>query len=309
MEKRINICIASDDNYSTYACVLIASILKNSNFENQLFFYILDGGISEENKEKIKSLKKIKDFEITFIDVDKNYFNNLKNLETHNYITLPAYYRLKIGSLLRDIDKAIYFDCDIIVNCDLGELFNTKIDDYTIAGVKDINKRMLKKNPSYINSGVLLINLQKFRQENCEEKLFNYIKENFQTIKNGDQEVINEVFKNKIKILNDEFNVQSSNFTNRSSYTNNPKIIHFVSKKKPWHFASFSYHKKYYFKYLQLTPWKLDETQTKYWQTKNEIVSLICYLKYRPFFLLRPRFYKAIFYTYIKPFLKGEKIA
>ena len=309
MKNKINICIATDENYSKFSGVLIASILASSDFETRHFFYILDGGISEERKKELAKLKSIKEFEIEYLKVDNSLFKDFDKIQTHSYITTPAYYRLKLGSLLKNIDRIIYFDCDVIVNCDLAEFFNTEMENCAIAGVKDINHKILKKNPNYINSGVLLFDLEKYRRENIEEKLFSYVNKNFNNIKMGDQEVINTVLKDKIKLLPDEFNVQSSNFVNRSSYTNNPKIIHFVSRKKPWHFASYSYHKKYYFKFLQLTPWKISEKEIKFWLFKNEIASLVSYFKYRPFFILRPRFYKAIFCTYIKPLLKGEKIA
>ena len=67
--NRINIGIACDDNYSQYAGVVIASILKNASTETDLYFYILDGGISEENKTKIASLQSVKSCEINFVQV------------------------------------------------------------------------------------------------------------------------------------------------------------------------------------------------------------------------------------------------
>ena len=112
----------------------------------------------------------------------------------------------------------------------------------------------------------------------------------------GDQQIINDVLKGRIKIVDDEWNVQSSNFTNRSSYTKHPKVIHYVARKKPWHFGSFSVHRNLYFKNLQLTPWKLNGFKEKfYWYHLNQIQSLINYVLYRPLFLFRPRFYEAIF--------------
>lgn len=119
--------------------------------------------------------------------------------------------------------------------------------------------------------------------------------------------VLADGYQGKIMLVEDEWNVQSSNFTNRSSYTRTPKAIHFVAKKKPWHYASFSVHRPLYFKYLQLTPWKLSEKDLKHWTHDNQIASLIEYVKYRPLFLFRPRFYEALFETYIKPCFEYKK--
>lgn len=302
--KKINVCLACDDNYSKYAGVVIASILKNAAIEDSLYFYILDGGISEENKTKLLTLKEIKNCEINFVAIDNSLFSDYVAVQTHSYITLPAYYRLKIASLLPNIDRIIYFDCDIVVNSSLAELFYTDMSSYPVAGVRDINRKMLKKNPSYVNSGMLLIDVNNIRENNIEQLFLDWTKENFEVITCGDQEIINEALKGRIKVLDDCWNVQSSNFTNRSSYTNKPKVIHFIAKRKPWHWASFSYHRDLYFKYLQLTPWKLSEKDYIHWTRDNQKASLIKYIKSRPVFFLRPRFYEALIKTY---FIKGIK--
>ena len=195
---KINVCLACDNNYSKYAGVVIASALASSAPSDNLHFYILDGGIEEENKAKINELKSIKDCEISFINIDETLFEDYKNIKTHAYITLPAYYRLKIVSLLPEVDRIIYFDCDIVVNKSLKPLFNINLGSNPFGGVRDINKRMLKKNPGYINSGMLVMDLKNMREQNVEEELFTWTKEHFDTIKTGDQEIINEALKGRI---------------------------------------------------------------------------------------------------------------
>ena len=297
----INVCLACDDNYSKYAGVVIASILANATPNDSLCFYILDGGIKNKNKEKLLELKSIKDCQINFIDIDNSMFTDYMDVKTHSYLSLAAYYRLKLPTILPNVKRVIYFDCDFVVIDSLANLFNINMGDYPIAGVLDINRKLTKINPNYVNSGMLVMDIENLRKINAEKILLDWTKEHFETIKLGDQEIINEALKGKIMLVEDKWNVQSSNFTNRSSYTNNPKAIHYVAKKKPWHFASFSYHRDLYFKYLQLTPWKLSEKELKHWTFDNQIASLIEYLKYRPLFFLRPRFYEALIKTYIHP--------
>ena len=298
-KENINICVACDDNYAEFAGVVITSVLNNAKPDDKLSFFILDGGISGTKKQEILSLKAIKDCNINFVEIDESLFEDYKKIKTHSYLTIPAYYRLKLPSLLPNIDKIIYLDCDTVANTSLYPLFNTNIANFAIGAVKDINKRMLKRNPKYFNSGVLLINLKYWRNNNIEEKLLQFTKANIDNIKVGDQEVLNRVLNNEVKILEDNWNVQSSNFTNRSSYTSSPKIIHFVARNKPWKENCFSFHKNLYFKYLQLTPWKLNNEEL----SKVLKCNLIGYVKYRPFFWLRPRFYEALLRTYI---FKGE---
>ncbi len=300
----INVCLSCDNNYAKYAGVVIASILKNAKPEDELRIYVLDGGISQENKANINSIKYIKDCEINFIPIDENIFEEYKQVKTHKYISIATYYRLKTPSLLNNIDKIIYLDCDVIVFTSLSDLYNTDISEFLIAGISDNKKRMVKDNPNYVNAGILLMNLANMRKDNTEEKFYQYTKENINNIKKGDQEIINEVCKKQIKVINDDtWNVQVSNFVNRSNYTNKPKIIHYLSKEKPWKFGSYSYFKNLWFNYLNLTPWALKKEETFHWYIENQIVSIWNYLKHRPLFFLRPRFYKALIRTYL---IKGD---
>ena len=303
----INICLACDNNYAKYAGVVIASALANAASGDNLCFYILDGGIKNKNKEKLLELKSIKDCQIKFIEIDNNLFTDYMDVKTHAYISLPTFYRLKLPSLLPNVKRVIYFDCDFVINSSLKNLFNTNMEDYPIAGVKDINKKITKKNPNYVNAGMLVMDIDNMKKINAEKILLDWTKEHFDTIKLGDQEIINEALKGRIMPVEDEWNVQSSNFTNRSSFTKNPKAIHFVAKKKPWHYASFSYHRPLYFKYLQLTPWRMSEKELRHWTFDNQIASLFEYVKYRPLFLLRPRFYEALIKTYIYPLFDYKK--
>jgi len=294
---RINVCIACDDNYAKYASVVIASILKNAKEEDNLYFYILDGGVTEENKEKTFSLKSIKDCEINFVKIDNEMFTEYMNVRTHGYISLPTFYRLKAASLLPEVDKIIYFDCDMVVNSSLSELFNYDLGGHPIGGVSDIKKHMVKKNPTYVNAGMLVMDLKKFREDHIEQSFLEWTREHFEEIKVGDQQIINETLIGDIKLLPSTWNVQSSNFTNRSSYVKRPNIIHYVGNQKPWKSASWNYFKNLFREYRQLTPWAVDDTEKDI--RKDDFQGMLGYLKYRPLFFLRPRFYKALWCTYI----------
>ena len=200
----INVCISCDENYAKYASVVIASILSNACDDDVLHFYILDGNISDESRSKILTLTKIKNCKIDFIKVDETKLEIYKQINTHEYITLPAYYRLILSELL--------LDCDIVVNTSLKDLFEADLGENIIAGVLDARVKHKKKwkNSKYINSGMIVFDLDKIRKENIEQKFFEYTKQNIDKIETGDQDVINFTLKDRIKILPDEWNVQVS---------------------------------------------------------------------------------------------------
>lgn len=297
----MNICLSCDNKYSQYAGVVIASILLNAQDDEDFRFYILDSNISQENKDKILSLKTIKKFEISFVRIDESLFEIYKNIGTHSYISLSTFYRLKLPSILPEIDKILYLDCDVVVNSSLKDLYDTDIHGFYAAGVKDIAMNSsgyvpaLEKGNLYFNAGVLLLNLKKMRVDNIEDKFEKYTIDNIETIRVGDQEILNKVCQGKIKQLDSCWNVQSSNFVNRSDYTNTPKIVHYIGRQKPWIFGSMNYWKNLYFSVLQKTAWAYPENEKFKWTVQNEIVSIFNYVKYRPLFFLRPRFYRAVY--------------
>lgn len=303
--SKINVCISSDDNYSKYAATVIASILYNAADDDELNFYIFDGDISDSAKEKISDLKRIKNCNINFVQVNKNLFKDYMDVKTHGYISLPAYYRMKAASLLPDVERIIYFDCDIVVNSSLSELFNTDLDGAPIGGVLDINRTIVRKNRTYVNSGMLVMDLECIRKNNIEDEFLSWTLEHFDEIKTGDQEIINEVLRGRIKLLDSKWNVQTSNFTNRSSYEIMPNIIHYVGMQKPWKKGSWNYFKCYYRKYSELTAWAEHKSEKEI--REDDFRGMLGYLEYRPLFFIRWRFVQAVFYTYIKPLFCRKK--
>ncbi len=296
----INVCISTDENYSRYAAVVIASILANAKSEDNLNFYILDGGINHESQQKILQLKAIKDCNINFVKIDNELFLDFSHIKTHGYISLPTYYRLKAASLLPDVDKIIYLDCDMVINSSLSELYSYDMEGMPLAGVSDIKRSNVRKSLTYVNAGMLVMDLDCIRKENIEKEFTDWTNEHFTEIKTGDQQIINEVLKGRIKLLPSTWNVQTSNFTTRSSYEVQPKIIHYYGPQKPWKPESWNYFKWYYRKYEALTPWAQHKTAEEI--RREDIESMKAYLKYRPLFFLRPKFFKAVYYTYIRPF-------
>ena len=299
MGSNINVCISCDDNYAKYAGVVIASILLNADENDEYSFYILDGGINEKAKSDINKLKTIKYCNIYFVKIDIEQFNVYKDILTHKYISIATYYRLKLSQLLPSVDKIIYLDCDIIVKKSLKELFNTDLKDNYMAGILDarVKYKPKWKNTKYVNAGVLLMDLDKIRRDKIEDKFVEYTKNNIENIKAGDQDIINFTLGEKIEIVDDKWNVQVSSFLSRSSFTSKPYIIHYIAKQKPWIFASYNHFKNEYFKVLIHTPWKFPSEEKYKWSFWNHICGFIHFIKDKPLFFIRPKFWEAVLKT------------
>ena len=150
---------------------------------------------------------------------------------------------LSKGVEFKYIDKVLYLDADIICSSNLSELYNTDISNSYVAVVPDIPKfteNFKNSNPSwehsyYFNSGVMLINLFLWHQDNVSEKLVNFMI-NSETLEFPDQDALNLVLpEDRIIYLPKKFN---------ATVIVDPKtgqlppcqlaLIHFANKKKPW---------------------------------------------------------------------------
>lgn len=264
--QEYNICFSLDSNYVEQFAVSAVSILKNADKCDNINFYILDGGLNNNQKADIELLKNIKDFNIEYISIDYNDFKNcpmLKDKDTEHkdyHVTLPTYFRFKLASLLPDIDKLLYLDCDVIVRNSLRELFAVSLKDKAAAMVEDVESKKESSRlgiKQYFNAGVMLINLDYWRKNDIESKLFDYALNNADEILWQDQDVINIVLNEKIKPINVKWNYQYFLYENiNPKKLSDCEILHLAGRFKPWliSFEHFVY--DFYYYYLSLTPYK-----------------------------------------------------
>lgn len=295
VNNKIHIVLSTDNNYFRHLLTTIVSILINANSSDKFVFYILDGGISEENKYNLKSLKKIKDFEYFYITVDSEKFNSLSTGFCCDHVSRATYYRFLIPELFKHLDKVLYLDVDIIVKKSLKNLWEIDLENKYAAAILDSGKELVQECmqdlglSQYFNAGVMLFNITKCVSENISDILFeNYKKlESENKLKCLDQDVLNYTFKENIKWLSPKYNLQTDLYTDldysylkygESSVKNaikKPVIIHYTTDRKPWLNCSDHIYKKEYFKYLKYTPYKREYFEYLYRQFKTSMQLII----------------------------------
>ena len=264
--QNYNICFSLDSKYTEQFCVSAVSILKNANADDNINFYILDGGLTENDKTNIELLKNIKDFSIEYLQINEKDFKDCPMLKEKSdehkdyHVTLPTYFRFKLPELLPKLDKVLYLDCDVIVRTSLKELFAVSLKDKAVAMVEDVESKRESERlaiKKYFNAGVMLINLDYWRKNNVSTLLFEYAKNNKKKILWQDQDVINAVLEGKIKSISLKWNYQYFlyNKINEQDLVE-CSILHLAGRFKPWliPFEHFIYECYYYF--LALTPFK-----------------------------------------------------
>ena len=262
MEKNeIVIVCAADNQFADALTVMIYSVLKTSSSKN-IKLYVLDGGISLLAKNRISTLVNKRGNRIKFLKMDENMF---KGYLVSERLTQAIYYRLLIPDLLlgENVQKAIYLDCDLMLNADISELWNVELGRNVLAAVAETNEgcryvsspralRLYKElgipeKNKYFNSGVLVMNLQEWRKRNITAKVCNYLTENREQVIYHDQDGLNAILWDSWLELPTDWNVMSYLFITEHKHQvinmeketveqlrRNPKIVHFTGWKKPW---------------------------------------------------------------------------
>ncbi|GAA6623447.1 glycosyltransferase family 8 protein [Scytonema sp. NUACC26] len=294
---------AADNNYAMPLAVTVCSAVANLKNNREIALFILDGGISEFNKRKITKSLNSSQVSISWIKPDDILF---ENIVLTRHLTVTCYYRLLVAEFLpKNFDKAIYLDTDMVVTGDLSELWDIDLkDNYVLAvqddvelfigtsdGLRNYREIGLSPEDKYFNSGLLVINLEKWRAENIGQKVIEYVKQNSKYVRN-DQDALNAVLAGKWGELHPKWNVmpkvydyqswQESPFTLEvyDELYQHPAVIHYTNSPKPWYAglkAECKHPKKnLFFQYVDLTAWSgyRDTLWRRLWRKFMKVTSL-----------------------------------
>ncbi len=268
--NEIAVCLSTDDHYARHCGVAITSILANADADDALHFYILNGGLSLENQLRLRQTVSFRPCIMEFVHLDPEVFKVCPILEDRHF-TVAAYYRLMIPSLLDHLDKVLYLDCDVVVLSSLMPLFSTGLEEYCAAMVVDEKGerhriRLGIPGKHYYNSGVVLMNCKKWREDGIEGKLFEWAGRNSDKIVFADQDILNAVLYGQVRQLDRRFNLFEELFSFGKPgiwrQGEKPDILHFIGRQKPWNFLICSKAHRIYFQYLKKTPWEQEKIKT-----------------------------------------------
>jgi len=274
-EKKIPVCFAFDENYAQHTGVAIFSLLTNASSPSKIIFYLVGKDLSFKSKITIERMIKSFGANLKFIPPSEDF----KNLKSCRHIGMTTYQRLILPEVLNE-KKIIYLDGDMIVEGDISEIYQTNIKNSLLAAVPDSieseNKRcselQIPWNRGYFNSGAMVINCDKWKNLDVTKKVIDYLKNNPDKLVAPEQDALNALFYDRWIKLPLEWNCYRDSIirAKKEGYKKRnikklkkPKIIHYVSSSKPWHYSDIHPLKKRYWFYLKQSPWKEFRYQDK----------------------------------------------
>lgn len=204
----IHVCFALYDksgHFSKFTGTTMLSLFDNHTSQKNtpsITVHILhDNTLTQENRDKFVYLAARYNQLVKFYNVAKLCADKIAEINTllpkavKTRFTIAMFYRFFIPEVFpQEISKVIYLDSDIIVNLDINELWQIELGE-KVLGVIPISSQKLNHAPKDgFNSGVLLINVRRFRDE--EDTIKNAIiffskKDNCVL---ADQEILNYCF-------------------------------------------------------------------------------------------------------------------
>jgi lipopolysaccharide biosynthesis glycosyltransferase len=237
----IEIVFIATSNYAPFVATTALSIIENT--KEQVNFHVLTENFKTEDKNTIK------DFFISYQNVSFEFIDvteKLKVLEGTQLCWFKSYLpsaRILIPEILPQLPKAIYMEVDIIVNCDIKELWDIDFHydgkEYALGAMKgwkpnddDIKNLAISPKHKYFNSGILILNCDKWRTEKITDKLINRAKESKIKLRYPDQDLLNIYFDNNNYVPFDAiYNYQPAFSKENENFC--PKMIHYT-REKPW---------------------------------------------------------------------------
>jgi len=285
----------SDNGYAMPLAAMIRSALDSFDLGRRLRLFVLDGGLSACNRQRLESSWHDPRLELTWLrpDVDR-----VRDLPVSDHISTTAYLRLLMAELLPpDVTRAIYLDADMLVCRDLARLWDEPQGGATVLAVQDLaapfidaaealsnydrcrshlaatrpiaNYRELglSGHAPYFNSGLLVIDIARWRTENLGSQVLDCLRTHREHVLWWDQYALNVVLANCWRALDHRWNQGAHVYVYPNStcspfpaeqmrqIRDDPWIVHFCSPSKPWNYFCSHPSSAAFRQYLRRTAW------------------------------------------------------
>jgi lipopolysaccharide biosynthesis glycosyltransferase len=278
--KEVAIGFAADENVALGLYVAIFSVLANLSEDVRCSIYIADGGLAASTKEKLEALGRTADSaDVTILDVSSRAVDHLRDPD---YVGRGTYLRFLIPENVRDQhERLIYLDTDVLVLKDISEMYFEDMrghsvlacQDYIFPTIEDVSAVTglakvsdLSADTPYLNSGVLLIDTERWEKEAITERSIAMLETHPDHLALDDQDALNATLQGYWGILDPVWNVQLNWVSDpkntirlkplrdaeaRRKVLKDPGVLHYNYMVKPWDMGFAGPYRRIYLQYLK----------------------------------------------------------
>ena len=269
----IHIACCSNEKLAPMFGVVVTSVGINVTSDD-VMMYLLHNGLKRSTVKRLQKIADRYNVGLKFLEIDLEILKDCPVDEKIHYGNIMMYARLLLPSKLPNLDKVIYLDCDLVVCKDLKSLWETDVNDVAVTMAPDLlyqDKATLSRlgiNNNYLNSGVIVMNLDYWRKHDVMKRLLAYISDKGNELIYNDQDSLNAILHDERRQLPVKYNVTPHYFLkNPDNYPKemheeirdariNPIIFHFLGKIKPWSLGCYLPGKELFMKYQKASGWR-----------------------------------------------------
>lgn len=258
-DTHVHVALTFDDNFWAPAFAVARSVCLTTTRKRDLVFHLIHDGLKQERHADFAALVSEFGCEVLHYPLEDNdEFNHLcRSLPVDKRLHTVMYARLLLDRMLpADVDRVIYLDCDTLVLTPMERLLTWDLGGRPIGAVTDpvrllnmLGRDMRAKTgvfdgaAPYFNSGVLLIDLDGFRNADIPAWLDVFRREGVLDRLYFDQDMLNLIFAGRWTPLPWRFNVMDPRVAHQ---TMDPWILHFTGHARPWHLYANVAHRRTY---------------------------------------------------------------
>ena len=266
---------AADAHYLPSLAVMVESALSHLGPGRTIDLHLIDGGITGADKQRLHQTVQADQLTVHW---HRPARAALVGLPLWGRIGISVYDKLLVPDVLpQDAHRALWLDADTMVLDDLGSLWDHGTGTHALLAVRDrlvpcVSSRFgvaghralgLRHDAPYFNSGVMLIDLERWRRTRIAARALEYVRTHADQVTFWDQEGLNAVLAGEWGELDAEWNWSLSPTAiwprrddRGASSTTRPRIVHFSGNLKPWVYGGRHPSYALYYQHLDRTAWR-----------------------------------------------------
>ncbi|MCP8883170.1 glycosyltransferase family 8 protein [Devosia sp. XJ19-1] len=247
MNKSLHIALTFDDNFWAPAYAVMRSICLSTRRRGEIVFYLLHMPLSAEHRADLARITEEFGAALVFYPlVGEPFFEDfVAGLPQGGRWPKVVYARMLLPGLLpQEVERVIYLDCDMLVRAPIEELYDIDLAGKPLGAVRDAlapfipmrrdmiqNADLFDGADPYFNSGMLVIDLDLWRQMDLRAEIDALAKRGILAKLYFDQDLLNLIFRDKWQALPWRWNTIDAHEAHEAL---DPAILHFTKPAKPW---------------------------------------------------------------------------
>jgi len=276
----VTVVTLADERYALPLAVMGRSLVESIPSGRRATLYVVDGGITPETRRRLIASWDAERMRVEFVPPQ---FGQDKQLPVWGRLPALTYVRVFVPLIVpKECVKVIFLDSDVVVRTDIERLWNMEVGGHCLLAVQDpavpfVSSRDglrsyralgIPRDHPYFNAGVMVVNVERWRQSNTSERVMAFIRRNADELNYCDQDGLNAILWRDWEALDPRWQVQPRLIARhgvplphlaeakRAQLTADPWIFHFSGRLKPWIYRGATEPDRIFYEYLDRTSWR-----------------------------------------------------